>query len=67
MPSSGGSRRRAIWLATYLIVLAVACAWPFFGGSLLLLVGVVLAAALVLLRSRMSLSAGLALLFVVFG
>ncbi|MFB7893135.1 hypothetical protein ACFC1I_13110 [Microbacterium sp. NPDC056044] len=67
MPSSGGSRRRAIVLATYLVVLVAACVWTFFGGSLLLPVGLVLLPALVLLRSRMSLSASLALLFVVFG
>jgi len=67
MPSSGGSRRRAIWLTTYLVVLAVACVWPFVGGSLLLLVGIVLVPGLLLLRSRMSLGASLALLFVVFG
>lgn len=66
MPSSVGSRRRAVWLGAYLVLLVAACVWPLFGGSLLVLLGVVFAPALLVLRSRMSLTASLALLFVVF-
>ncbi|WP_127818408.1 hypothetical protein [Microbacterium sp. CPCC 204701] len=66
MTASVRPRRRQIILGLYLAMLVAACVWPLFGGSLLLLVGVVLAPPLVLLRSRMSLSASLALLFVAF-
>ncbi|MGK3953401.1 hypothetical protein ACLKM7_13900 [Microbacterium sp. I2] len=66
MPRPLGAHPRMIVLGVYLALLVGACVLPMFGGSLLVLVSVVLAPALLLLRSRMSLSAGLALLFVVF-
>lgn len=66
MPAYVGPSRRAILLGIYLVLLVAASVWPLLGGSLLLLVGVVLIPALALLRSRMSLSASLALLFVLF-
>lgn len=66
MPSPVGSHRRMILLGVYAALLVAACVWPLLGGSLLLLVAVVLIPALLLLRARMSLSASLALLFVVF-
>jgi len=55
-----------VFLIAYLVVLAAACAATLFGGPMLLLVGVALGPGLLVLRSRMSTSAALALVFVVF-
>src|SRR3954454_21075301 len=66
MPNPAGARRRTVFLVAYLVVLAGACGWTALGGSMLLLIVVVLPPALALVRSRMTLSAGLALLLVMF-
>ncbi|MGP3535474.1 hypothetical protein ACTU3I_11820 [Microbacterium sp. RD1] len=60
-----GSRPRVIMLGAYLVLLVGACLLPLVGGSLLVLISLVVAPAVLLLRSRMSVSASLALVFVV--
>lgn len=60
------ARRRSVLLIVYVIVLATVCAWTVVGGSMLFLMAVVLLPPLALIRSRMPLSASLALLLVVF-
>lgn len=66
MTSSARPSRRTITLTVYLVILAGVCVWTAVGGSILLLLVVVVAPALAVVRSRMALSASLALLLVVF-
>lgn len=63
---SGLGRRRFISVAVYVVLLLAAAVAVLLGSSMLLLAAIVCVPAYVLLRRRLSLSASLALLFVLF-